>query len=45
MQYQKPSVKLINVGYEKVIKLTRKAMQKLEKIFYRVHAIEKWVLD
>ena len=40
-----PVVKLINQTYEKGVKLTKKAMQQLEKMIERVQGIEKWAVD
>ena len=40
-----PVVKLINRTYEKGIKLTKNAMQQLEKMIDRIQGIEKWAVD
>lgn len=40
-----PVVKLINQTYEKGVKLTKNAMQELEKMIERVQGIEKWAVD
>lgn len=40
-----PVAKLINQMYEKGVKLTQKAMQKLEKMIERIQGIEKWAVD
>ena len=47
MQYNtvNPVVRLINRIYEKGIKLTKNAMQKIEKMIDRVKGIEKWAVD
>jgi len=40
-----PVVKFITKTYEKGIKLTQKAMEKLETMFERIPGIEKWAVD
>lgn len=40
-----PVVKFVNRTYEKGVKLTKKAMQKLEQKIKRVKGIEKWAVD
>lgn len=40
-----PVVKLIDRIYEKGVKLTKAAMEKLEKMIDRVQGIEKWAVD
>lgn len=40
-----PVVKLTTQTYEKGVKLTKNAMQKLEKMIERVEGIEKWAVD
>jgi transposase len=41
----RPTVKLINQTYKKGVKLTKNAMQKLERMVERVKGIEKWAVD
>lgn len=40
-----PVVKLVSGTYEKGIKLTQKAMQKIENLIERLPGIEKWAVD
>ena len=40
-----PVVKLTNQTYEKGVKLSKKAMQKIEEVIERVQGIEKWAVD
>jgi len=40
-----PVVKLTNQAYEKGVKLTKKAMRKIEEVIERVQSIEKWAVD
>lgn len=40
-----PVAKLINKTYEKGVKITKKAMQQLEKMIERVRGLEKWAVD
>jgi len=40
-----PVAKLINKTYEKGVKISKKAMQQLEKMIERVQGLEKWAVD
>jgi len=40
-----PVVKLTSQTYEKGVKLTKKAMRKIEEVIERVQGIEKWAVD
>ena len=42
---KKPVVRLISKAYEKGIKLTKDAMQQIEKVIDRVQGIEKWAVE
>jgi len=40
-----PIVKMVKGVYEKGVKLTKKAMEKLETLLIRLPGIEKWAVD
>ncbi len=40
-----PIVKMIEKTYEKGVTLTKKAMDKIEKVLLRIPGIEKWAVD
>ena len=40
-----PIVKVVKGVYEKGVKLTRKAMERLETLLIRLPGIEKWAVD
>jgi len=42
---KKPTIEFVKGVYEKGVKLTKKAMEQLEKSFDRISGIEKWAVD
>lgn len=42
---KKPTIEFVKGVYEKGVKLTKKAMEQLEKRFDRISGIEKWAVD